>query len=72
MITGGGWIMIEQQYAGYRPQAGDQVRIRGGVVIFRVRDTTDLALVTLENRSGQQFRAGRQALELVARDSLAG
>ena len=63
--------MTSQQRQPFNPQPGDQVRILGRSEIFRVVDTSDFSLITLEARSGRQFRAGRKALELVARESAA-
>lgn len=63
--------MMNQQQPAYRPLVGDQVRILGRCEVYRVVHTDDLSLITLESRHGKQFKAGRQALELVARSAVA-
>ena len=63
--------MTSQQRQPFNPLPGDQVRILGRSEIFRVTNVDDPALVTLESKTGQTFRAGRKALELVARESAA-
>lgn len=62
---------MNQQRQPFNPQPGDQVRIVGRSEVYRVIDASDASLVTLESRHGKQFRAGRKALELVAREDAA-
>ncbi|WP_290651471.1 hypothetical protein [Aquisalimonas sp.] len=63
--------MMNQQQPAYGPIVGDQVRILGQCEVYRVVHTDDLALITLESRHAKQFKAGRKALELVARSDAA-